>query len=369
MTDQIDSSLRRRARDLGVAPGIFPCGHHNAITDVAGVKVGHKTVVDADGGRTGATAIIQHAGNVFMSRVPAGLCVANGHGKFVGGSQIEELGELETPIILTNTLATPEASAALIEWTLGFEGNGDVRSVNSVVGETNDSSLNPIRLRRLTKADMTETLALARPGAVEEGAVGAGAGVICCGWKAGMGTSSRIVTSGSDTYTVGCIVQSNFDGLLRVLGAPVYKLIDPNELQDAITAPTDGSIMIIVGTDAPLSDRNLKRLAFRAICGLAATGASMANNSGDYALAFSTSELVRRDFTKREAGPGTVSDLPNTMMSSLFQATIEATEEAIYNSLFMAKDAPVPRSLVQSKKVVRALPLDRLADIIGRCNF
>ncbi len=283
---------RRRAQDtspsfrasLGLAPGTLPAGPLNAITDVAGVKIGHFTLIEGDDVRTGATAILPHSGNLLQDKVPAGLAVGNGFGKLVGSTQLAELGEIETPILLTNTLAVPRAAEALIEWTLSQPGNEQVGSVNPVVGETNDGKLNNIRARALTVEHMRLALESAREGPVPEGCVGAGTGTICFGWKGGIGTSSRALP---DSFTLGALVQSNFGGVLQIAGA-LHPL-----------SSTDGSIMIVLATDAPLSDRNLARLAHRGLAGMARTGADMSNGSGDYVIAFSTHEGVRRTPERR----------------------------------------------------------------------
>lgn len=327
---------RRRARDLGLAPGTLPPGPLNAITDVDGIKVGHFTLIEGDTLRTGATAILPHGGNLFQDRVPAGLTVGNGYGKLMGATQLAELGEIETPILLTNTLAVPRAAEALIEWTLTRPGNGEVRSVNPVVGETNDGKLNDIRARALTVEHMLEAIESADHGPVAEGCVGAGTGTICFGWKGGIGTSSRTLPDG---YTLGALVQSNFGGHLQIASS--------------LLSPSDGSIMIILATDAPLSDRNLTRLARRGLAGLARTGADMSNGSGDYVIAFSTHEDVRRT-PERRGKIWSYPELPNDLMSPLFQAAIECTEEAIYNSLTTAT------TMTGNGVTVEALPLQRL---------
>ncbi len=327
---------RPRVREAGIEIGVLPPGPLNSITDVAGVKVGHRTLVEGDSVRTGVTALLPHGGNLFQDKVPAGFVVANGFGKFIGSTQIVELGEIESPILLTNTLSVPEAAAAAIEWTLGQSGNEQVRSVNAVVGETNDGSLNDIRARRVTKADALAAIAGARGGPVEEGAVGAGTGTIAFGWKGGIGTSSRRLPPKLGGYMVGVLVQSNYGGVLSVDGVAVGKLLGRHYLRDELhSAAGDGSVIIVIATDAPLSDRNLERLARRAFVGIARTGSSMTNGSGDYAVAFSTAEAVRRTAARR-ASVAEASELPNDRVSPLFQAVAEATEEAVLNSLFKA---------------------------------
>lgn len=327
---------RYRVRDLGVTPGLLPTGKWNAITDVSGVKVGHVTLIEGSDVRTGVTTILPHDGNIYQDKVPAGIVVGNGFGKLMGSTQVEELGELETPILLTNTLAVPVAAEALMDWTLKQVGNEEVRSVNSVVGETNDGWLNDIRRRSVTRESALRAIEAAESGLVEEGCVGAGTGTMCFGWKGGIGTSSRVLPKSLNGYTVGALVQSNFGGVLQIDGIPVGKELGQYYLKDELdSASADGSIMIIMATDAPLSDRNLKRLAKRGLAGLARTGASMSNGSGDYVIAFSSAEESRRT-AERRSKVWAYPELPNDLMSPLFQAAIEATEEAIYNSLCMA---------------------------------
>lgn len=319
--------MRKRARELGVAPGDLPTGPQNAITDVAGVRVGHVTLIEGDRIRTGATAILPHGGNVFQEKVPAGLAILNGFGKLAGATQVMELGEIETPILLTNTLAVGRAIEASNRWTLAQAGNERVASVNALVGETNDSRLNDIRAGRPEVTEIIAAIENAMEGPVAEGGVGAGTGTVAFGFKGGIGTSSRRVEIGGKSYIVGVLVQSNYGGTLRIDG------VKP----PASSPDVDGSIMIVAATDAPLSDRNLRRLATRCFGGLARTGAALSNGSGDYALAFSTAAEVRRVPERRRALSEVV-DLPNDLASPLFVAAIEATEEAILNSLFMAED-------------------------------
>lgn len=348
--------MRRRARDLGIAPGILPMGKWNAITDVSGVRVGQVTLIDGEDVRTGVTAVLPHAGNIFQDKVPAGLAVGNGFGKLTGSTQLEELGEIETPIVLTNTLAVPRAAEALIEWTLEMNGNENVRSVNPLVGETNDGVLNDIRKMAISKEHVRRALATAESGPVSEGCVGAGTETVCFGWKGGIGTSSRLLPKSLGGYTVGVLVQSNFGGVLQMDGIPLGRRLGQYYLKDELNdASADGSIMILVATDAPLSDRNLKRLARRGLAGLARTGASMSDGSGDYAIAFSTAEEVCRTAERRKqiwAYP----EVPNAQTSPLFQAVIEATEEAIYNSLCMAETMTGYKG-----NTVHALPLDEVS--------
>lgn len=334
---------RPSARDLGIAPGVFSPGPNNAITDVAGVTVGQLTRVEGDDVRTGVTAIVPHGGNVYQDKVPAGVAVANGFGKLTGTTQIMELGEIETPVVLTNTMSVPRAFDALITWTMAQPGNEKVRSVNAVVGETNDGYLNNIRKRVITPDDVLKALREARPGAVEQGAVGAGTGTMAFDWKGGVGTSSRVLPKALGGYAVGVLVQTNYGGTLAVDGDPVGRRSGRYYLHEH--APTtggappsvaDGSIMIVIATDAPLSDRNLTRLAKRSFAGLARTGSAFTNGSGDYAIAFSTAESVRRTPARRNA-VAQVAELPNDQVSPLFVAVADATEEAIYNSLLKAR--------------------------------
>lgn len=351
---------RRRARELGIAPGILPPGPWNAITDVGGVRVGHVTLMDGEDIRTGVTAVLTHGGNLFQERAPAGIVVGNGFGKLTGWTQVEELGEIETPVVLTNTLAVPRAAEALIQWTLAQPGNEQVRSVNPVVGETNDGLLNNIRAISVTRAHVLEAIENASSGPVAEGCVGAGTGTVCFGWKGGIGTSSRLLPGNLGRYTLGVLAQTNFGGVLQIDGIPVGKLAGQPGLSESLAdASADGSIMIVLATDAPLSDRNLRRLARRALAGLARTGASLSNGSGDYVIAFSSAEEVRRT-QERRSKVWAYPEMPNDMMSPLFQAAIEATEEAIYNSLCMADTTTGHRGIT-----VDQLPLDRIAELPG----
>ena len=284
--------VRKRVREWGISPGILPTGPWNAITDVQGVRVGHVTLMDGDDIRTGVTAVLPHNGNLFQDKVPAGMAVGNGFGKLTGSTQVEELGEIETPIVLTNTLAIPRAAEALIDWTLAQKGNETVRSVNPVVGETNDGILNNIRKMAVRKEEIVAAIQNASSGPVAEGCVGAGTGTICFGWKGGIGTSSRLLPGKLGGYTIGALVQTNFGGVLQMEGIPVGRELGQYYLKEYLDdASVDGSVMIVLATDAPLSDRNLKRLARRGLAGLARTGASMSNGSGDYVIAFSTAEV------------------------------------------------------------------------------
>lgn len=356
---------RPRARDLGVAPGVFRTGPLNAITDVAGVRVGQVTVVEGDSVRTGVTAILPHVDNPFFERVPAALHVGNGFGKLLGVTQVTELGELETPILLTCTLCVWRAADGMVEWMLSRPGMQGVQSINPVVGETNDGTLNAIRSRPIRPEHVRQALESAASGSVEEGAVGAGAGTVAFGYKGGIGTSSRVIPAALGGYTIGVLVQSNFGGVLQVLGAPVGRELGRYAFRNDVERERgDGSIMIVVATDAPLSDRNLKRVAARAIMGLSRTGSSASNGSGDYVLAFSSSPMVRRRVVPGGGGSPVrqVEDLGNDAMSALFQGVVEATEEAIYNSLFKAT------TVTSRGRTIDALPLDRLREILVKYN-
>ena len=347
---------RARARALGVAPGVFSPGPANAITDVASVRVGHATIIVGDSVRTGVTAILPHEGNPFLDRVPAAVYVGNGFGKLLGVTQVEELGELETPILLTCTLCVWRAADAMVGWMLERPGMERVRSINAVVGETNDGRLNAIRARPVDAAAVRRALESAQSGPVPEGSVGAGTGTIAFGWKGGIGTSSRLLPASLGGWTVGVLVQSNFGGVLQVLGAPVGRELGRYAFKDAVERG-DGSIMIIIATDAPVSDRNLRRLAARSMMGLGRTGASASSGSGDYAIAFSTARAVRRAW---DAERLTTSELANESASALFQAVIEATEEAIYNSLFMAT------TVEGNGATVEAIDLESVRRILGK---
>jgi D-aminopeptidase len=340
-------SPRPRARDLGLAPGVFPPGPLNAITDVAGVRVGHVTLIEGDSVRTGVTAVLPTGGNLFQEKVPGAVFVGNAFGKLAGSTQVDELGTIETPILLTNTLSVGAVMEGAIAWTLAQPGNESVRSVNALVGETNDGGLNDIRGMHVTRQHAIDAIHAARPGAVEEGSVGAGTGTVCFGWKGGIGTSSRL----NGGYTVGVLVQSNFGGHLTMGGAPIT-------LDRPAGSHGDGSCMIVVATDAPLTARDLKRLAARAVFGLARTGSSYSNGSGDFAIAFSTAPSARI----RASGnaPAKYEALPTDALSPLFQMALEATEEAVYNSLLRA-------TTVQSRYgKAEAIPIDRLRTILDR---
>ena len=364
---------RPRARDLGIEVGIFPPGEFNAITDVEGVLVGHATIVRGDSVRTGVTAIRPHGGNVYFDRVPAAIHTGNGFGKLLGVTQVRELGELETPVLLTCTLCVWKAADALVEWALDASDMQGVRSINPVVGETNDGGLNDIRARPVAVDDVRAALDGASAGPVEEGAVGAGTGTTAFGWKGGIGTSSRVLPASLGGYSVGVLVQSNFGGILQILGAPVGRELGRHAFRDQVDGngggdggdpgreesddQSQGSIMMVVATDAPLSERNLERVARRAVMGLARTGSFAGNGSGDYVISFSTAPGVRRRPGERVR---TVEDLANRDVSAIFQATVEATEEAIYNSLFRAVT-------VSSRWGTReALPIETVLEVLER---
>ena len=347
---------RPRARDIGIVVGSIPTGPFNAITDVAGVRVGHTTIARGDSINTGVTVILPHDGNPFRDKVVAAIVVGNGFGKLAGSTQVNELGELESPIVLTCTLCVPRAADAVLTWLLALPGNEDVRSANPVVGETNDGFLNNIRARPITEADVLSAIRGAAAGPVAEGAVGAGRGTVAFGWKGGIGTSSRKLPAQWGGWTVGVLVQTNFGGDLRIDGVPIEIRVGA---QHAGPLPQngDGSIIMVVATDAPLDHLRLTRLANRALAGLARTGSSMSNGSGDYVIAFSTQ---RRTVGPSDRLTDTIAVVRNDVMSGLFQATIDATEEAIYNSLLRAETVRGYRG------VVRALPVDSTITILKR---
>ena len=362
----VQAEQRLRARDLGIASGIFAPGPHNAITDVEGVRVGHATLREGDSIRTGVTAILPHPGNAYLSRVPAAVHVGNGFGKFVGSTQVAELGELETPILLTCTLCVWKAADALAEWLLAQPGMAAVRSINPVVGETNDGGLNDIRARPVTAAAVRAALHGARGGAVAEGSVGAGTGTVAFGWKGGIGTASRRLPQALGGWTIGVLVQSNYGGVLQVDGVPLGRELGQYAFKDVVAAGPassgsareargDGSVIVVVATDAPLSDRNLGRVASRAMMALGRTGSSASNGSGDYALAFSTADSVRRPFDAKRLA---TEELANEQMTALFQAGVDAIEEAVYNSMFMATTE------TGNGVTVEAIPLDAVRDVL-----
>jgi len=353
---------RPRARDVGIAPGIGRTGPLNAITDVAGVLVGQTTVIVGEAVRTGVTAVRPHGGNLFAEKVPGAVFVGNAFGKLAGSTQVEELGTIESPIVLTNTLAVGTALDATVRWTLAQPGNGNVRSVNALVGETNDGALNDIRGLHVTREHVTSAIASAGTGPVAEGAVGAGTGTVAFGWKGGIGTSSRAVGQQNDQWTVGVLVQTNYGGRLTVGGVPIWRELSPDRAgrvpgPGSSTADADGSCMIVVATDAPLDARDLKRLAARAIYALARTGSTYSNGSGDFAVAFSTHTSLR---LTAAAGPQPRTVLPTDGMSGLFEAVMDATEEAVYNSMLKAVDT------TGNGRTIRALPLDRLGKLLRK---
>ena len=353
---------KKRLRDYGIEIGVLKTGKNNAITDIPGVKVGHTTLVSGTSVRTGVTAILPHGGNLYQLKVPAAIYIGNGYGKLAGYSQVEELGNIETPIILTNTLGVPVASDALITYTLNHSGNQNVRSVNSIVGETNDGYLNDIRGRHVTHEDVLNALSSVKSGPVEEGNVGAGTGTVCFGYKGGIGTSSRVIPTSLGGYSVGVLVQTNFGGVLEINGVPVGKELGRYPYKDQITEKSDGSCMIVVITDAPLDSRNLKRLAKRAIMGLAKTGGIASNGSGDYVIALSTYEgnLIPNE---QESPTLKGEFLKNESVTPLFLATIEATEEAILNSLFAAETTKG-----RDGNEIKALPVDEVLALMKKYN-
>ena len=373
---------RPRARDIGLVVGVLPTGPLNAITDVAGVQVGHTTIIKGNDVRTGVTAILPHAGNLFREKVPGAIEVGNGFGKLAGSTQVNELGEIETPILLTSTLNVPRAADALIDYMLAMEENRDVQSINPVVAETNDGFLNDIRGRHVGRDDVAAAIKNARGGAVDEGAVGAGTGTVAFGFKGGIGTSSRRLPAGLGGYTVGVLVQSNYGGVLTIAGAPVGRELGRYYLKDELERAAgpnrvgkkykleseasnkdlaNGSIIMVIATDAPVDHRNLRRMAARAMMGLARTGSAATNGSGDYAIAFSTAPEVRiRTSAPNGNAARDVKLLSNDAMSPLFLAVIEATEEAIYNSLFRAT------TMTGRGRTVEALPLDRTVEILRK---
>ncbi len=349
---------RPRARDLGVIVGILPPGPLNAITDVGGVQVGHATIIRGADVRTGVTAVLPHAGNLFRDKVPGAVFIGNAFGKLAGSTQVNELGEIETPILLTSTLAVPRVADALIDYMLGLPGNNDVQSLNPLVGETNDGTLNDIRGRHITRDDVFAAIKNAHAGAVEEGSVGAGTGTVAFGWKGGIGTASRRLPKNLGGYTVGVLVQTNFGGVLTINGAPVGRELGKYYLKDQLANRSEvnggnsanGSCMIVIATDAPVDYRNLRRMGARSMMGLARTGSSGSNGSGDYAIAFSTAHVAQP--------PSAV--LSNDAMSPLFLAVIEATEEAIYDSMFNAT------TVTGHGHTVEALPIDKTLDVLKK---
>jgi D-aminopeptidase len=369
-----EDSKRPRAREAGVVVGVLTPGPLNAITDVAGVAVGQTTLIRGDNIRTGVTAILPHNGNLFREKVPGAVFIGNAFGKLAGSTQVNELGEIETPIMLTSTLNIPRVADALLDYMLALPGNEDVASINTLVGETNDSYLNDIRGRHVGRDEVFAAIKNARSGPVDEGTVGAGTGTVAFGFKGGIGTSSRKLPDSLGGYTLGVLVQSNFGGILTINGAPVGRELgkyylkqelaraaNQNGLERAATNSPNGSIIIVIATDAPIDHRNLQRLGARAMMGLARTGAAGSNGSGDYAIAFSTAPEVRIRAAPNNRNPrASVTLLTNEAMSPLFLAVIEATEEAIYNSLFRAT------TTTGRGHTVEALPLDRTLEILRR---
>ncbi len=380
MAPSLTTQNRPRARELGITVGVIPTGTLNAITDVEGVLVGHTTLIRGDNVRTGVTAILPHGGNLFREKVPGAVFVGNGFGKLAGSTQVNELGEIETPILLTSTLSVPRVADFVMDHMLALPGNEDVPSINPLVGETNDGYLNDIRGRHISRDDVFAAIKGAKGGPVAEGAVGAGTGTVAFGFKGGIGTASRKLPARLGGFTVGVLVQSNFGGVLTINGAPVGRELDRYYLKDELAAPpsqpspqppgqlqsqeiaADGSIIIVIATDAPLDARNLNRMAARAMMGLARTGAAGSNGSGDYAIAFSTAPDLRiRPVSQNERSvPRTIKTLGNDAASPLFLAVIEATEEAIYNSLFRAT------TMSGRGRTVEALPLDRTIEILRK---
>jgi len=369
---QAANSPRPRAREIGLKIGVLSPGQLNSITDVAGVSVGHTTIIKGGNVRTGVTAIIPHGGNLFKEKVPAAIYVGNGFGKLAGSTQVNELGEIETPILLTSTLSVPKVADFLIDYMLAVPGNENVQSINPVVAETNDGFLNDIRSRPISREDVFSALKTAKTGPVDEGSIGAGTGTVAFGWKGGIGTASRKLPASVGGYTLGVLVQTNFGGVLSIGGAPVGLELGKYYLKDVVgeNHPTretsarlrkerdvaDGSIIIVIATDAPLDHRQLKRLAERSMAGLARTGSSMTNGSGDYAIAFSTANRINASEPLRN-----VQIVGNDAMSPLFQAVIEATEEAIINSPFKATTVTG-----KDNRTVEALPLDQTLTILKK---
>ncbi len=356
---------RPRASDLGLKVGILPTGPLDAITDVAGVEVGQTTIIRGDDLRTGVTAILPHPGNLYRERVPGAVFVGNGFGKLAGSTQVDEMGDIETPILLTSTTSVPRVADALISYMLALPGNEDVLSINPLVGETNDGYLNDIRGRQITQNDVFAAMKDAKGGPVEEGSVGAGTGTVVFGFKGGIGTSSRRLPPKLGGYTVGVLVQTNFGGVLTIAGAPVgwelgrYYLSEELQQEGSATDRGNGSVMIVIATDAPMDARNLKRLAARAMLGVGRTGSAGSNGSGDYSIAFSTAPQLRIR-TEEKALSRRIEVLTNDAMSPLFLAVIEATEEAVYNSLFRAT------TMTGSGHTVEALPIEKTTEILKK---
>ncbi|WP_026946212.1 DmpA family aminopeptidase [Algoriphagus marincola] len=355
-----ESYSQSRPRDLGIPFGVLPSGKLNAITDVEGLKVGHLTKIEGESIRTGVTAILPHGGNIFQEKVPAAIYVGNGFGKLAGVTQVQELGLIESPIILTNTLSVAAGIEGTVRYVLSQDGNESVQSVNAVVGETNDGFLNDIRGMHIRPEEVIQAIHSAESGAIEEGNVGAGTGTVCFGWKGGIGTSSRVLPHSLGGYTVGVLVQSNFGGNLQIAGIPVGEKLEKYPFRSAIEK-ADGSCMIVVATDAPLESRNLERLAKRAMMGLAKTGGIASNGSGDYVIAFSTAEKIRSKYNAESGSLENLQTIRNDDMSSLFMAVIEATEEAIINSLFAAESMTGKEG-----RTVDALPKEKILEWIKK---
>jgi D-aminopeptidase len=377
--DRAGQDKKPRARALGVRVGVLPPGSLNAITDVAGVRVGHTTIVRGEDVRTGVTAILPHGGNLFREKVPGAVFIGNAFGKLAGSTQVNELGEIETPILLTSTLAVPRTADAVIDYMLALPGNEDVQSINPLVAETNDGYLNDIRGRHIKSEDVIQAIRSASSGVVEEGAIGAGTGTVAFGFKGGIGTSSRTLPASLGGYTVGVLVQTNFGGVLTIAGAPVGQELGryylkseiennnrrssadhhPGKVSNGHEEQADGSVIVVIATDAPLDHRNLRRLAARSMSGLARSGSAASNGSGDYAIAFSTAAALRI----KSPAPDRVRSLQtltNDAMSPLFLAVMEATEEAVYNSLFCA------RTTTGRGHTVEALPVERTLEILRK---
>lgn len=353
---------QKRTRDLGIRIGVLTPGKNNAITDVSGVKIGQITLIEGSEVRTGVTAILPHDGNIFQDKVPAAIYVGNGFGKLAGSTQVMELGNLETPIVLTNTLNVATAVDAVVEYSLNQKGNENIQSVNAVVGETNDGYLNDIRGRHVKKQHVLDAITNAKAGVVQEGSVGAGTGTVCFGFKGGIGTSSRVLPVKSGSYTVGVLVQTNFGGVLQIDGVPVGEALKQFYLSDQLMDKADGSCMMVIATDAPVDARNLERMAKRAMMGLARTGGIASNGSGDYVIAFSTDASLRVKHDSKESTQ-TNTILRNDEMSPLFMAVIEATEEAIINSLFAAESMQGFEG-----HMIKALPKQEVITILKKHN-
>ena len=365
LSTALAQTTRPRATDMGLKIGVLPSGQLDAITDVTGVTVGHTTIIRGNDIRTGVTAIVPHPGNLYREKVPAGIFVGNGFGKLTGFTQVEEMGDIETPILLTSTTSVPRVTDAVISYMLALPGNEDVLSINPVVGETNDGYLNDIRGRHITPEDVFGAIRNAKGGVVEEGAVGGGSGTVAFGWKGGIGTASRRLPDKLGGYTVGVLVQSNFGGILTIAGAPVgqelgqYYLREETQQPGSVKDTGKGSIMMVIATDAPMEARNLKRLAARAWVGVARTGSSASNGSGDYAIAFSTASQVRIR-TQDKSLTHQIEVLTNDSTSPLFEAVIEATEEAVYNSMLKAT------TVTSHGHTVEALPIEKTREILRK---